>query len=237
MLRRKKADVLSELPPIIRRIVPLCPDIGSNFLNILRAYAKGEKSLANDRAVLIQNALKEFANSAQEKARLPELEDYITNMLRQNGGKVVIFARHHVLIDAIREILNECSLEYITITGKTRQDDRQYLIDKFNTEEYCKVAILSLGVGCEGINMQSASLAIVAELDWSPNVLAQAESRLHRIGQKGSVVISYLLYGQFEDKLYQVLAKKSKVIGGVIDGNYTEDNLDLLQALVEDMRN
>ena len=234
MLRRKKTDVMKELPAIIRRVVPLRPNTQSKLLRKLRALAKsGQELTPLTRVALMGDVFAEFTANAERKATLPEFNDYIRNTLEQNSDKMVIFAKHHTLIQAITGILDSCQTEFITLTGKTRRELRQPLIDRFNQDKNCRVAVLSLGVGCEGLNLQSASQAIIAELDWSPSILAQAESRLHRIGQSSVVEITYLLYGRFEDRLYALLANKSGIIMSTVDGdNDTTGSIDLLEALL-----
>ena len=240
MLRRKKSEVLQELPPITRRVVPLRPHAPSPFLEKLREIAKSGKRINSElRTSLMQDALQEFHDNAEIKSKIPEFTDYITNTLeQQNGDKLVIFAKHIVLIEAISGILRTNSVGHVVITGETKVEERQTLIDRFSTDKNCRVAVLSLGVGREGLNLQVASRAIITELDWSPSALAQAEARLHRIGQQGNVEITYIVYGQFEDRLYALLAQKAELIAKIVDGQSSDENgkggFDLLTALIDE---
>lgn len=56
-----------------------------------------------------------------------------------------------------------------------------------------------------GITLTAATMVIFAELYWNPGILIQAEDRAHRIGQKDSVNVHYLLaQGTFDDKIWSV---------------------------------
>jgi superfamily II DNA/RNA helicase len=123
----------------------------------------------------------------------------------------------------------------VQITGDTPQEKRQREVDIFTNNPNYRVAILSLGVAREGLNLQVANHAVMTELDWTPGGLSQAEARIHRIGQTGSALITYLLYGSFEDILYKTLVSKVGTIDGVM-GNEDAGGLDLVSALVEQVR-
>ena len=57
----------------------------------------------------------------------------------------------------------------------------------------CHVALLSITALAEGQTLTSAEAVVFAELSWTPGIILQCEGRAHRIGQKGSVLIQYLL--------------------------------------------
>lgn len=111
----------------------------------------------------------------------------------------------------------------------------QQLVDKFQTKESCRAAVLSLKACSAGITLTAAQLVVFAELDWNPSVsrnsfkinisdrkpyrsryfqtLAQAESRAHRIGQEGAVVVRYLLAkGTADDIIWTMLQKKQNIL-------------------------
>ncbi len=74
--------------------------------------------------------------------------------------------------------------------------------------------------------MTAASTVIFAELTWTPSVMAQAEDRVHRIGQKNSVNI-YYLHGRdtIDDMIYELLHEKSLVTTDITDGARKDLNL------------
>ena len=53
----------------------------------------------------------------------------------------------------------------------------------------------------------------MVELDWSPLGLAQAEDRIHRIGQKGEVEITYLVAPDtIDERMLEILNNKKLVV-------------------------
>ena len=90
-----------------------------------------------------------------------------------------------------------------------------------------------------GINLTRARYVIFAELDWSPAIHLQAEDRLHRIGQKGTVFAYYLIgNGTLDEHVAQVLVDKSYEIDAIMD-NKTEsfenkEKAQLILAQIQD---
>lgn len=62
---------------------------------------------------------------------------------------------------------------------------------------------------------------------WTPSLMAQAEDRAHRIGQKNSVLCHYLIgKNTIDDKLYRTLDKKTEVVSSILDGKKQKIKID-----------
>uniref|UniRef100_A0A183S9H6 Helicase C-terminal domain-containing protein n=1 Tax=Schistocephalus solidus TaxID=70667 RepID=A0A183S9H6_SCHSO len=69
--------------------------------------------------------------------------------------KFIVFAHHVEMLDAIHRLLDSKSVRFIRIDGKTPSDQRQVVCERFQLEEACKVALLSItaaGTGESGLN-------------------------------------------------------------------------------------
>lgn len=97
--------------------------------------------------------------------------DYISNFLVNSNEKFIVFAHHIVMLDAITQCLEEKSIDYIRIDGSTRQNVRSDLIDYFQNNDECRVAVLSMIACNTGITLTAAKLVIFAELYWNPSVI------------------------------------------------------------------
>lgn len=197
LLRRLKKDVLKELPPKIRSVIELDYDDGDTAvlealerekaysdlkdlddLEVQRELAKAEdeskyeetiKSI-EDRNQYLFSEMAEM-RKATAIAKLPYALKFIDGLL-ENVDKVVVGAHHHEVIEAISK-----RYESITIYGKTPIDDRQGLIDKFQTDPKCRVAVIGIKAGGLGITLTAASTVVVLELPWTPGDLSQFEDR------------------------------------------------------------
>jgi len=56
------------------------------------------------------------------------------------------------------------------------------LVQEFQEDDNCKVALLSITAASLGITLTAASTVVFAEVHWTPAVMLQAEDRAHRIG-------------------------------------------------------
>lgn len=137
--------------------------------------------------------------------------------------KIVVFAHHQEVLSYLEKELRSRGIKFVRIDGNAtvhQKDERKTL---FQTSKDIQIALLSIKASGVGLSFTKASLAIFAELDWTPSNLLQAEDRIHRIGQTASRVgIHYLLCPTPSiDKHYQALLQnKSSFIHEL--GNSTE---------------
>lgn len=101
-------------------------------------------------------------------------------------------------------------------------------MDYYQGNEKCRVAVLSvLAAGC-GLTLTKATAVVFAELYWNPGMLLQAEDRAHRIGQKCSINVHYLVAkDSIDDLIWQKLERKLNVLGNALNG--TASKMDLEQ--------
>ena len=109
---------------------------------------------------------------------------------------------------------------------------RQEVVDKFQNDKKTKLFIGNIKAAGVGITLTAASDVAFLELPWTPGELEQASDRVHRIGQKNSVSIYYLLaHETIEDKIATMIDKKRKVLDGILDGKNTENESLLTELL------
>ena len=205
MIRRLKADVLDELPAKQRSIVPI------QILN--KAKRKECEALMNElreTRMSIDDLIGEEADGAHFEARRLMMQayqtsgvakasaasEYLVDWLRGSGTqKVLVFAHHKAVLD-ILEIAVAKELKgggHVRIDGTVNCQDRSIRVQKFQTCSSVRVAILSMTAAGVGLTLTAASCVIFSELHWTPGVLAQAEDRCHRIGQRNAVNVLYLV--------------------------------------------
>ncbi len=89
----------------------------------------------------------------------------------------------------------------------------------FQSNEECRVAILSIIAASTGITLTAAHMVIFAELTWTPSIMIQAEDRAHRIGQEHECVNIHYLYGPdtIDEVLFKMLNQKQNIFSNTLD--------------------
>jgi len=129
--------------------------------------------------------------------------------LLQCKEKVVLFAYHHGVIQEYAERLRQAGRKVVVLTGDNTKQTQQ-IVQRFQSDPEVQFFIGNMKVAGQGITLTAASLAVFAELDWSPGVMEQCEDRLHRIGQNKPVkVMRYLLEYSLDAVVAGALARKA----------------------------
>ncbi len=109
--------------------------------------------------------------------------DKILPGMRDGGDRVLVFTQFTMVLDVMEDYLKERDFSYLRLDGSTPVQERQYLIDQFNSDSKIFLFILSTKAGGLGINLTSANTVILHDMDFNPYNDKQAEDRCHRVGQ------------------------------------------------------
>jgi SNF2 family DNA or RNA helicase len=107
-------------------------------------------------------------------------ESVIATPVKPLGKKILVFAHHHDVLDAIESCARRKGVGYIRVDGTVTGSARSSLISRFQTDPEIDVAILSITACGTGLNLTCANVALFAELHWSVGYMLQAEDRIHR---------------------------------------------------------
>ena len=264
-VRRRKEDVLTELPPKQRTVVPVDITNGPKYrrahadvVDWLRSDARITKEflteLTRDHpadewkwriATWRQQRAEAAAGPAEALVRIEVLKqlaaegklkamvEWITDTL-EKGEKLVVFAHHKIVQHALLDALADW--RPVHILGEDSAQDRQRAVDAFQNSNGVRLVICSLKAAGVGLTLTAASHVMFAELGWTPAEHDQAEDRLHRIGQEGSVNCWYLV-GQdtVEDMIWKLLEDKRQVVNQATDGVAPTKDVHMLKDLLADM--
>ncbi|PRW20842.1 ATP-dependent DNA helicase DDM1 isoform X1 [Chlorella sorokiniana] len=117
------------------------------------------------------------------------LLERLLNRLLPNGHKVLIFSQMTTMLDLLSSYLDAREVQHCRIDGSISWQERQEAMKQFNTEDACKVFLLSTRAGGLGINLTAADTCIIYDSDWNPHQDLQAMDRCHRIGQQKPVLV------------------------------------------------
>lgn len=235
MLRRRKEDVLKQLPSFRRVILPVKLD-GLQEYEAARDDFVGWLATTDPkklRRALRAEGLAQIAVLKRliAEAKLPAVLEWIDGFLASDPGKLVVFATHRRIVRAIHERYAPNS---VYIDGSVTGRDRQAAVDAFRSRRGLRVCVgnmKAMGVGLNGL--QVACTELFAELGWNPGTHSQAEARCWRIGSKLPVTAYYLVaHGTFEEQLLALIQRKQGVISEALDGRSPQGvDFDLFDQL------
>ena len=113
--------------------------------------------------------------------------------LKSEGHRALIFTQMTKMLDVLEEFINLYGYTYLRLDGSTPPEERQTLMQRFNTNPKFFLFILSTRSGGVGINLVGADTVIFYDSDWNPAMDLQAQDRCHRIGQTREVHIYRLI--------------------------------------------
>jgi len=234
ILRRMKADVLQDLPPISESIYHC--QLSSVQQELYRSYAASareeltrlvkkegfEKVQIHVLATLTR--LKQicchpgiFAKEQREEgdsAKYELLLDLLQNLM-DNGHKTVIFSQYTRMLQIMREDFMARGIRFCYLDGSSK--NRLEIVQQFNQDPSVSVFLVSLKAGGTGLNLCGADTVIHYDIWWNPAVENQATDRVHRLGQDKPVTSYKLVTLQtIEEKILQMQQRKRGLVKKVV---------------------
>ena len=225
MIRRTKADVAIELPPVTDQIIEL-------------EVPKG--CLISPTAALRSDRIFRKALDLAADGKIPQCIDMVAGYIEQ-GSKVVVFSYRKAIANAVAEgVLAKLPVKVRVVTGDVHHDKRRAIVDE-RPELLC-ATMDSLGVG---VSLAYADIGFFAELHYVPSVLVQCRGRIPRPDSKSPKLMVYAVARGTADEVVKrvVLTKKhwfDQSIGKNNDGllealDKKKDRAEILRALYERM--
>lgn len=232
ILRRKKADVLKDLPDKLEE-VQSCP------------MEEDQRRLYDAQVVHMRQMLENFAGTGEEKLRVlaeitrlrqiccdPSLvfEDYEGSSAKRagclelveraidGGHRMLLFSQFTSMLDILAKDLAERKIPFFTLTGSTPKQERLRLVNEFNGGDV-PVFLISLKAGGTGLNLVGADVVIHYDPWWNVAVQNQATDRAHRIGQTRQVtVMKMVAVDTIEEKIIALQEAKREMADAIITG-------------------
>jgi SWI/SNF-related matrix-associated actin-dependent regulator 1 of chromatin subfamily A len=256
MIRRLKAEVLTELPAKRRQVIEI-PANGATQLVAaeMEAYDQAESALeslrvavelakASDDPADYEAAVRNLRDAEQVAfvevsrrrhetalATVPYAITHLRDVL-ETGQKVVVFAHHMDVIDAL---MAEFGSAAVKLDGRDSMEARNAAVERFQTNPSVQVFLGGIMAAGVGLTLTAASHVVFVELDWVPANITQAEDRCHRMGQRNSVLVQHLvLEGSLAARMANTLVTKQDIIDRALDRTF--DRSELEAPLVEASR-
>lgn len=239
ILRRKKKDVEIDLPEKMDLIT---------WVEMNEAQSALYESYLSD---IRQGVLKKIEKEGLSSCRMEVLEKILR--LRQicldprlvgsdipgsklelllediENRKVLIYSQFTSMLELVAKALKDKGVSYFLLDGSTSSLKRQEMVQQFQEDPNISVFLLSLKAGGVGLNLTAADYVLLLDPWWNEAVEMQAIARVHRIGQKKTVIAKrYLTPNSIEEKMLRLKEKKQALAELLLDGeafNWTEEDL------------
>ncbi|MGQ9589343.1 MAG: DEAD/DEAH box helicase [Planctomycetota bacterium] len=250
LLRRTKAQVLGDLPPLIEQVerVPMteaqsalyasylerarrelegADPAGARF-QILAALTRLRQICCHPKLVLEREGPEVAAEDGEafEGGKFALLRELLETAV-EGGHRVLLYSQFTSLLDLAEGLLEDLGLSRCRLDGSTR--DREGEVRRFVANPGIPVFLVSLKAGGLGLNLTQADTVILYDPWWNPAAEAQAAARAHRIGQTVPVHVHKLIAADsIEEKILALQASKRGLARSLVEG--AEDPLSALTA-------
>jgi len=238
MVRRLKADVMKELPPKTRSVIPVPL---SDMNEYRRANLDFAAWLTRLDPVAARRALKAetltkigYLLRLAAKLKLPFVIQWINKWLEDCDEKLAVFAIHRQMIEALQE---GCKARSVIVDGSVTGRHRHDVVRAFQNDRSIRLLIGNIQAAGVGITLTAANTVVFTEVAWRPGDHTQAEDRCHRIGTTEPVFIYYLVgVDTVDEKLCELVQRKQEVLSATLDGRTGETDLDIYSMLIRRLR-
>lgn len=250
ILRRKKADVLADLPDKLEEVVKVRFDdrqrklYDSQVLKVSKIVGNDEEAYRQNKIAILAELMKlrqvccepslVYEDFDGESAKRQACIELIKAAIEE-GHKILLFSQFTSMLEILEAQLQKEGIAYYTITGATKKEERLKKVDAFN-EDDVPVFLISLKAGGTGLNLTGADIVIHYDPWWNVAAQNQATDRAHRIGQK-KVVTVYKIIAEdsIEEKIIDLQEKKAKLAEDILDNEsvslYSLSKDELLRLL------
>jgi SNF2 family DNA or RNA helicase len=253
LLRRRKQDVATDLPPRIDQVVWIempeeqrvlydqllagfksgllkkveAEGIGKHRLEVLEALLRLRQVCCHP--LLVSSLFEQpVLASAKFDALLHDLETIV-----EEGRKVLVYSQFTSMLKLMTQAARERQWTYSYLDGSTQ--NREEVVTRFQDDPSQLLFFISLKAGGVGLNLTAADYVYIYDPWWNEAVEEQAINRAHRIGRESVVIAKrFVLAESVEEKMMRLKAAKRLMIEDLLEGEALSSNLTLddLQILL-----
>ena len=222
-LRRTKAQVLQELPPIMIRDLrlELRESQRSSYDDVWNTRFESVAKNGNEPTVMnmlsILTRLKQMCNFDDDNGQSAKLDAIHTLLetIQMNGDKVLVFSQ---FVETLMWLSDRIQIRHAVLHGGLPLEERERIVSSFRREPGPKALLVSLRAGGVGLNLQEASTVILFDRWWNPAIEAQAIHRAHRFGKSTPLeVIRFMVEDSVEEKIAEILETKTQLFDRYIN--------------------
>ena len=222
-LRRTKAEVLGDLPPILTKEVRL--ELGQAQRQIYeyiwdnrhRTLHRSEPAQESANMLAILARLKQLCNFESESGESVKLDVIrpLLDTVASNYEKVLIFSQY---VNSLLWLSERIDIPHSIYHGGLSLEVRERVLDAFRKQDGPQALLMSLQAGGVGLNLQEASMVILLDRWWNPAVENQAVQRAHRFGRETPLqVVRFLVENSVEERILKILQEKEALFDEYVE--------------------
>lgn len=238
ILRRKKSEVLKDLPEKIEQtvIIESSDEEKEAYQNLLIQSKQKLKELKSQRSIealtlllrLRQHACHPLLVNQSYQGTCSKFEAVMEDIetLSLEGNKILVFSQFVQMLKILETRIKEKNLTYCYLDGQTK--NREKVIDQFQNDENTSIFLMSLKAGGVGLNLTKADYVLIYDPWFNQAIENQAIDRAHRIGRDKKVIAKrYVLKGTVEEKIQLLKQSKGALSDAILDDKELSNHLDL----------
>lgn len=240
MVRRRKVDVLDELPAKQRSVTLLDVKMAEyreaeRDLASWVAKRHPEKLLGVLRAEMLVRTGYLLRLAAELK--LPAVFKWINAFLASTNEKLIVFGRHKSIL---RELNDRFATTSVRVDGSVTGRKRQHAIDNFLNSKKTRLFFGNMRAAGAGWSAKGVSQVAFVEFEFVPGLHLQCEDRAYGIGRgrtdKATSIHYLAARGTIEERMAQILQEKQENLATVLDGSKAKSEMDVLTLLMKELR-
>lgn len=224
MLRRRKAEVRKELPPILTQdirleLTPLQQkEYDSVWMQRTHMVSKNLSHGDPTSALLgLLTRLKIICNFVEPgdsaSSKLEALKVICEGT--GNDARILVFSQ---FVQTLKFISANLDMPHDFVTGSMDMIHREEAMNRFRSETTPRLLLVSLRAGGVGLNLGEATHVVLFDRWWNPAVEKQAVFRAHRFDRDVPLhVIRFLVTSTIEERIAEILDEKEKLFYDTID--------------------
>ena len=221
VLRRRKQEVLEELPPVLDtvEVLDLSEAQERAYRDTVKRYRRrGEKG--DELALLTRlQALCDIEPESRESCKVERIL-HLLGRIREQREKAVVFSHR---LEALRELRRRITKRWgeeagILLIGEMDGFERERAVTRFRRRDAALALLASTRIGGEGLTLVEANHVFLFNQWWNPSANDQARDRVVRIGQRRKVrVYRFCCRGTIEEALERILKSKRELFDDAVE--------------------
>jgi SWI/SNF-related matrix-associated actin-dependent regulator 1 of chromatin subfamily A len=223
MVRRRKCEVLKDLPPVTKQLIDLGEgkDPSGLVARISEFFGRHENLSFEQKVARLRiedfELHQQMSTQLREDglAKVPAIADHL-RLVGQSKDKMILFVDHREVVETLTERLAE--FNPVFVYGGMSSKARDTMVNLFQTDPRHRLFIGNHRAAGVGLNLFASDYVALGEFHWNPSVIEQDIARAHRMGQTGSVLAQYLYQSGTLDCLQlRSVLRKEKICDQILN--------------------